>query len=187
MSMQLADLRKQLMSDRKVLCTGNPNTPSNLAFGIKKIFPNTTFVHKSNGWDLTDPGLEQRLKILFRQHNTFINASYIDSFVQSRLLELCQESAKYCDVFNIGSTHEYDGLGSVEYQNSKIDLRTKSLKFNTYRFKTHHIIVGGINKHQDPAVKDWLSIDEVCNIIPWIIEQRFSIPIICLDQPKQPW
>lgn len=185
--MQLADLRKKLMHDRKILCTGNPANPSNLAFGIKKIFPDSTFIHLSNGWDLKDQSRDQELAMLFKQHNTFINASYIDVFVQSRLLELCQASVKYCDVFNIGSTHEYDGLGSVNYRDSKIDLRNKSLELNTYRFKTHHIIVGGINKHNTVDTKDWLSIDAVCGIIPWIIDQNFEVPIICIDQAKGAW
>lgn len=189
MTADISKLREVMMSNRKVICTGNPNDPSNLAHGIRKIFPEATFIHKSAGWDLTDTSFEsqEKLKNVFKNHNTFINASFIAPYVQSRLLDLCQQSVKFCDVFNIGSTHEYDGLGNPEYQKSKLDLRNKSLSLNTFRFKTHHVIVGGINKFDSPQTKDWLAIDTICSIIPWIISQDFEVPIICIDQPKQPW
>jgi hypothetical protein len=181
------------MSERKILCTGNPNNPYTLASGFRKIFSNITFIHQTAGWDLTDQSIDaqEKLKILFSKHNTFINASYIGHGVQSRLLEICNQSVNHCDVFNIGSTHEYDGLGSAEYQHSKIDLRNKSLMLNTYRFQTHHIMLGQINKiatsMNTPTREDAIDIETICNIIPWIIEQKFRVPLICIDQPKTPW
>jgi hypothetical protein len=186
---KLAQLRKKLMSDRKVICTGNPNGPSTLASGFKKIFPNITFIHRAAGWDLTDrsPLAQQNLKELFAKHNTFINASYIAPYVQSHLLDICNQSVKFCDVFNIGSTHEYDGLGSVDYQQSKLDLRNKSLQLNTYRFRSHHIVLGGIQKESEPDTADWLDISTICNIVPWIIAQPFEVPLICMEQSKDPW
>jgi hypothetical protein len=185
----LEQVRQKVMSTQKVLCTGNPNNPSLLAHGFQKIFPDATFIHKSNGWNLLDQSSDntQRLQEVFSKHNTFINASYIAPCVQSYLLEVCAASVKYCNVFNIGSTNEYDGLGSSEYVGSKLNLRTKSLQLNSYRFKTHHIMLGGIDRQQSPDTADWLSIDEICNIVPWILRQRFQVPLICLDQPKQPW
>ena len=188
-TLNISDLRKQYMSTRTVLCTGNPVNPANLAHGIQKLFPEATFIHQSAGWDLTDSSdsAVQRLRDIFKKHNTFINASYIGPYVQSQLLELCNQSVKYCDVFNIGSTNEYDGINSGLYQDSKLHLRNNSLRLNTYRFKTHHIIVGGINKHDTEETKSWLSVDTVCKIIPWIMQQEFEVPIICVDQPKQAW
>jgi len=189
----IASLRQKLMSDRKILCTGNPNNLQTLASGFKKIFPNITFIHRTAGWDLTDQSVEsqEKLKTLFSKHNTFINASYIGPGVQSRLLEICNQSVKHCDVFNIGSTHEYDGLGSVEYQQSKLDLRNKSLMLNTYRFQTHHIILGQINKNEtlgnNSTMQNAINIDTICNTIPWIIKQPFRVPLICIDQNKTPW
>jgi hypothetical protein len=186
---KLAQLRKKLMSDRKVICTGNPNKVSTLASGFKKIFPNITFIHRAAGWDLTDQSAtaQQNLKELFAKHNTFINASYISPYVQSYLLDTCNQSVKFCDVFNIGSTHEYDGLGGIDYQQSKLDLRNKSLQLNTYRFRTHHIVLGGLQKESDPATRDWLDIPTICDIVPWIITQPFEVPLICVDQLKVPW
>lgn len=187
--MKLAALRTKLMSDRKIICTGNPNRSSTLASGFKKIFPEITFIHLGTGWDLTDQSLEaqQSLKELFSKHNTFINASYIAPYVQSYLLDICNQSVKFHDVFNIGSTHEYDGFGSIEYQQSKLDLRNKSLQLNTYRFRTHHIALGKIRKESDSDTTDCLDISTICNIVPWIISQPFAVPFICIDQPKGAW
>jgi hypothetical protein len=185
----MSDLRKKLMATRRVICTGNPDNPSTLASGVKKIFPDATFIHQSNGWDLSDQSdqAQQKLKDIFVQHNTFINASYIGPGIQSYLLELCNQSVKYCDVFNIGSTHEYDGLGPPQYQQSKLDLRIKSLKLNSYRFQTHHIVLGGIKMQSKPETQSWLDISTICQIIPWMLDQPFEIPLIAIDQPKAPW
>lgn len=181
--------RQQAMAHRRVLCTGNPDDPTTLASGVRKLYPDATFIHRSTGWDLTDmsDAAVERLKAIFAQHNTFINASYIAPGVQQKLLEICSQSVKFCDVVNIGSTNEYDGLGSAEYSQSKISLRECSLKLNTFRFKTHHIVLGGINKTQDPTTADWLTIDTICSTIPWILAQPFNVPILAVDQFKAPW
>jgi hypothetical protein len=182
-------LREKLMLTRRVVCTGNPNNPDTLASGIRTLFPDTTFVHLSNGWDFKDQSInfQQRLKTLFSTHNTFINASYIGPGVQSYLLELCNQSVTFCDVFNIGSTHEYDGLGTIDYQQSKLDLRHNSLRLNSYRFQTHHIILGGIKLSGNPETHNWLDVSTICQIIPWILNQKFKIPLITIDQAKMPW
>jgi hypothetical protein len=186
---KIAKLREKLISNRKVICTGNPSDPSTLASGFVKIFPNATFIHRSAGWDLTDHSAESRTKLkeLFSQHNTFINASYIAPHVQSYLLEVCNQSVKFCDVFNIGSTHEYDGLGSEDYKQSKLSLQNNSLQLNNYRFRTHHVIVGRIKKTSDPESNNGLNIPVICSIVPWILQQPFEVPLICIDQPKAPW
>ena len=180
---KLKEFRKKFIENRKVICTGNPDRPYTIASGIKKIWPDATFLSLSNGWDLlTSP--DDRLKEVFSKHNTFINASYIGSKIQSRLLELCNQAVKFCDVINIGSTHEYDGNGSEEYQNSKLDLRNKSLQLDTYRFQTHHIILGTI---ETATTENHVEISTICQMIPWILDQKFKIPLIAINQPREPW
>lgn len=179
-------LRRKFMAERRVLCTGNPDRKYSIAQGVKKLYPNATFIHKSNGWDLTDPGCESAVKQLFKQHNLFINASYIAPGVQTRLLEWCSQTSKYCDVVNIGSTHEYDGGGDKDYQDSKKNLRDLSLSLNTYRFKTCHLILGHLSTSDDSSARQ-LSIDSVCKMIPWVFEQPFEIPILAIDNKKDPW
>ena len=59
-----------LMADIKILCTGNPNKDYTLASCIRTAFPNTTFIYKSNGFDLTTAhGLE-----LFRKESKVLTA-----------------------------------------------------------------------------------------------------------------
>ena len=71
--------RDKFMSSRKIICTGDPNNPEHIAYGIKKVWPDTTFMHKSNGYDL-DTELE-KIKEQLSKHNTFINASYINTVI----------------------------------------------------------------------------------------------------------
>lgn len=186
---KLLAIRETLMSTRRVLCTGNPDKVDTLAHGFRKIFPTATFIHASAGWDLTDQSdsAQEKLKQLFAKHNTFINASFIAPYVQSFLLDVCNQSVKFCDVFNIGSTHEYDGGGSPVYQKSKLELRNKSLQLNSYRFQTHHIVLGGISRTNNPQSEDWIKIDDICNVVPWLTQQPFNVPLICIDHPKHPW
>ena len=182
----LIKLRQKFMSTRQVICTGNPDKPFTIAHGIKKLYPNTTFLHKSNGWDFTDPALELPLKEQFSKHNMFINASYVKQGIQYQLLDLCNQSVKYCDVINIGSTHEYDDGGPLEYKKSKLNLRNLSLTLNTARFKTCHLMLGHLKTSND-AYSRQIDIDTVCNLIPWVFEQSFEIPIMCVDNKKAPW
>lgn len=174
------------MADRRVICTGNPDAPFTIARGIKKIYPNATFLCRSTGWDLTDSGIESKIQEQFSKHNMFVNASYIQSGIQSKLLDLCNKSVKYCDVVNIGSTHEYDQRGSIDLRDSKLNLRNLSLTLNTYRFKTCHLMLGHL-KTSDNAYDRQIEIDTICNIIPWLFEQPFDIPIMCVDNKKAPW
>lgn len=178
-------IRKKYFSNRKILCTGNPDNPYTIAYGIKKLYPDATFIHKSNGWDLTD--IDDRLIQEFKKHNTFINASYIAPGIQSKLLTLCNESSKFYDVINIGSTHEYDGLGTEEYQTSKFDLRTLSLALNTFRFRTCHLILGLIKTNEDTPGEP-LTVDQIAEMIKWILEQdNYHLTLMSMDNKKEPW
>lgn len=181
---KLTDFRKKYMEDRKVVCTGNPNNPYSIAYGVKNYFPNAQFLSKSTGWDLTDPANKDRILEEFKKYNTFINASYIAPGAQSTLLDLCNQAVKFCDVINIGSTNEYDEQGSPEYTKSKIDLRTNSLRLNTFRFSTTHILMGKIKKFDNDT---GFSSDQIGNIILWILSQDYKIPMIALDHGKQAW
>ena len=175
----MTNIRDIVMSKRYVLCTGNPDK-NTIASGIRQVFPNTTFIHKSNGYNLEDMSEQDILQVkeCMKKHNCFINASYISPNTQLTLLNLYFESVKMGEVFNVGSTHEYDNLGGEEYKKSKLTLRNRSLELNNYRINTTHVIVGTINL-----------ITPVCiaNIILWITQQDIKIPIIGIDQEKGAW
>lgn len=181
-------VRERYMHFRKILCTGNPDKKTCIAYGIKQIWPNATFMHLSNGYNFLNfnTDLEYKLKNLFLSHNTFINASYISDNVQKRLLEICCENMKIGDVFNIGSMYEYDGSIDTLYKLSKIKLKTKSIELNSFRFQTCHIVLGGIDKN-DKKTKNWIKPIAVAKLISSLMKKKkFKIPIIAMDQPKKP-
>tara|TARA_B100001094_G_C18156171_1_gene786582 strand:- start:96 stop:671 length:576 start_codon:yes stop_codon:yes gene_type:complete len=184
---QILAVRNQVIKNRKVLCTGNPNKKGTIASGVKEIWPETTFIHLSNGFDLKDiSSIEDKLKKLFQTHNTFINASYL-SGMQIKLLELCHQHMTIGEVYNIGSTNEYDGLSQDEaYGNNKRQLREISLKLNSFRFQTTHIVMGGIDTGNSQT-ENWIKPIKIAEMIKWITEQDVKIPIIGIDQPKEPW
>ena len=184
----IGSARKAIMSNRKVVCTGNPERPGTLASGFKKLFPDAVFLCRSTGWDLTDlKNNEEKLIDVFKKCNTFLNCSYIGPMVQSELLAICQKTVKFCDVVNIGSTHEYDGYGTKSYQLSKLDLREHSLKFNTFRLSTCHFMLGGIKNDASPEKEDWLDIDLICQTIVSQWDLPYRVTMTVMDQNKQPW
>lgn len=181
--------RRKLMSNRKVICTGNPDREGTLAQGFRKLFPDALFLCRGNGWDLTDHSDRNldNLRQAFKGHNTFLNCSYIEPGVQEKLLDVCHDSLKFCDVVNIGSTHEFDGLGSIDYRDSKIRLRNKSLEYNSFRFSTCHFILGGIRRNDNYNKELWLEVDKICEMVTWIWQQEFRVPIMAMDSQKEPW
>lgn len=179
-------VRNRFMSIRKVICTGNPQNKNCIAYGIKQIFPNATFIHRSNGFDLPTQNLQEFINEV-KKHNTFINASYIGPQVQSKLLQVASDEMKLGQIFNIGSTHEYDGLGKSEYTQSKTHLKDFSLKINNFRIQTTHIILGGLDTGEKNTAS-WIKPIEIAQLIQWIIDhETYCIPLIGIDQHKQPW
>jgi hypothetical protein len=179
-------VRDMYMSNRRILCTGNPNKTT-LASGVREIWPDAVFMHKSNGYDLTDfsdTNIE-KIQQQFKNCTTFINASYIDIGIQSQLLDLFFDTVKVGEVFNIGSTHEYDGLDTGDYSSSKIQLRDNSLQKNNFRINTTHILLGQIDRTGEHEY--WIKPIEVAEAIKWIMNQRYKLPLYSIDQPKKPW
>lgn len=181
--------RTRMMADRKIICTGNPYRNGTLAHGFKKLFPNAVFLCRSTGWNLDNmnPVDLDRLRSVFQGCNTFLNCSYIKPGIQETLLDLCHDTLKFCDVINIGSTHEYDGSGDPEYRDSKINLRNKSLLLDSFRFSTCHLILGKLQNNDTSKNETVLDIDQVCKTIIWIWQQPFHVPIMTIDQKKAAW
>ncbi len=183
---QILAVRNHAMKTRKVLCTGNPDRKGTIASGVRQVWPDATFIHISKGYNFLDLGdKHDEVKQLFKTHNTFINASHVQGS-QTKLLEMCNENMTVGDVFNIGSTHEYDNLGGEEYKQQKLALRELSLRLNTFRLQMCHVIMGGINQ-DTPETIDWVKPKKIAEMLKWVTEQDVKIPIIGIDQPKQPW
>jgi NADP-dependent 3-hydroxy acid dehydrogenase YdfG len=154
-----------------------------VAHAVQKIWPDATFVSLSTGHDFLNADLGS-LQNLIGQHNTFINSSYVAPGVQLRLLNLVRETWKFGHVINLGSTHEFDQQS--DYGHSKRALRDCSLSLHDYRFRTTHLILGGINDG-DPAHAEWLSTDSIAHAIKWVVEQPFDVPLLNIQAEKQPW
>jgi len=176
-------MRDKFFSTRTVICTGNPNKNTTIASGVKKIWPDATFLCRSTGWDLESCS-EFDLAEEFKRHNTFINASNIKPGVQKKLLDICHNNCRFFDVVNIGSMYELRDERKDQYTISKIELKNTSLAYNSFRFQTTHIILGGIQCDQHP---EWLTPDEIASSIQWTLSQRYKIPIVSITQPLAPW
>jgi hypothetical protein len=178
-------MRKRAMKTRKVLCTGNPYRKGTIASGVREIWPDATFIHLSNGYDFLNL-LDKKAEVesLLKKNNTFINASHVKG-AQIKLLEICSKNMVVGDVFNIGSTHEYDNLGRKKYKEEKLALRKLSLQLNSFRIQTCHMVIGGIDTGTNDTV-GWISPKRIAEMIKWVTEQDVKIPIIGIDQQKQP-
>ncbi len=171
--------------DFRILCTGNPNDVG-LAKSIKSLYPETTFLSRSSGYDLFEFTCDTEIK--FREqlklHNVFINYSWVTYGVQQKLLQITAEEWIKGHVINIGSTNEdHNVLARLEpeYTEDKLKLRSLSLQLNNEHFKTTHVVVGGF---QATSVGSMPNMDpiNIANAIKWIIEQEFEIPIIGIQK-----
>ena len=75
------------MNNYKILCTGNPNKPG-IAKSVFERFPDTTFLHLSNGYDLTSLDGQDKFKSIIKNYNVFINVSQLKDNSQEKLLKI---------------------------------------------------------------------------------------------------
>jgi len=182
----------------RILCTGNPDSSRNLAYTVKKHFPDAKFIHKSNGYDLlTEHGLK-----LFQDeitnYDVFLNCSYIDINVQESLLKITFSKwfGRTGHVFNIGSVVEFmaqfhDPLvltkinADIPYMNSKLNLKKASAILGSTDFKSTYIILGGFKDVAD-TTDPRLDPTRILETIKWILNSKeFTVPIIGIVGPMK--
>jgi hypothetical protein len=173
-----------MKNNYKILCTGNPNDYT-IARAVKQIFPEANFASRATGFDLRLQNLsdETHFRKVIKQYNVFINSSYIESGVQRKLLEIVDEEWDLGNIFNIGSTAEYEGKNFqfAEYAAEKRYLRDISLAKNNFEFKTTHMTIAGFNdNHPDHAT--WLDPLKVAQAIKLILDSNINIPIIVIEK-----
>jgi hypothetical protein len=178
---QLKQLRDRFMTEHRILCTGNPDREFTIASGIRKVFPQANFISLSGGWDLSGDLTE--FQNLIPQYNVFINASRIENGCQLRLLNAAAEKLKYGHLFNVGSCTEY-GSRSSDYSAAKLALHRRSIELYTYRLRTTHIVLGGL---EDDLHPEWMPAERVANTIKWILQADFDVPVIGIEPEKDPW
>ena len=169
------------MKEYKILCSGDPSDPG-IAQEIAKIFPQTTFISRKLGYDLTTDDGQNYFKSILANHNVFINNTYADG-VQEILLDICSKIWESGHVFNIGSVSENTRYlwADPEYGKIKQSLREKSLMLGNEKFKTTHMVVAGFQSISSGS-KHTMNPKHIADVIAWILEQPFEIPIIGIEQ-----
>lgn len=172
----------------KILCSGNPQHKT-IANGIKQIYPTADFASRTTGYDLRfwNAGSEQHFKTQIKNYDVFINASFICTWGQHRLLEVTHEIWKTNSIrghiVNIGSSAENLGVDSTykNYTVQKHALQKLSLMYNKKsNIKSSHIVLGGFD-NGDPAHQGWLDVKTVALTIKYVLEHNANIPIIGLE------
>jgi len=164
----------------KILCTGNPK--DGIACSLKAIYPDTTFISRSNGYDLTTPAGLNKFKSLLPDYDIFINHSQLQGNLQSQLLTLVSKAWTHGQVVNIGSVLEFKKWEFIEptAAEEKRKLRDLSLELSSEHFKTTHLIVGGLQSYNNDPLR--IHTDCVAETIKWILENRNHIPLLYVDR-----
>jgi hypothetical protein len=163
----------------KILCTGNPK--DGIACSLKAMYPDTTFISRSNGYDLTTPAGLNKFKSLLSDYNVFINHSQLYGDLQGQLLTIVSQTWTHGHVVNIGSVLEFKKWEFIELSaaEEKRKLRDLSLELSSEHFKTTHLIVGGLQSCNDDPLR--IHTDRVAETIKWILENENHIPLLYVD------
>jgi uncharacterized protein (DUF1697 family) len=168
----------------KILCTGNPEHIG-IAMEIKKLFPDSTFVSRTNGYDLsTDEGLA-KLRTVIKEHNVVVNNAYVSEGTQARILTIAKEEWTTGHAFNIGSIDEYSKwlpANPRKYKESN-ELKELGLSYTDENFKVTHLTVGGFKSSAKPlGLKTTMDPVHIATAIKWIMEAPFQVPVIGVEQ-----
>ena len=163
----------------KILCTGNPK--DGIACSLKAIYPDTMFISRSNGYDLTTDDSKDKFKKLLPDYNVFINHSQLCGDLQRQLLTVVSQAWTHGHVINIGSVLEFKKWEFIEPSaaEEKRRLRDLSLELSSEHFKTTHLIVGGLQSCNDDPLR--IHTDRVAETIKWILENENHIPLLYVD------
>lgn len=164
----------------KIICTGNPDV-FGIAKNVREIYPQTKFISRSSGYDLTtDKGMLE-FKSLLPKFNIFINHSQISPGVQEKLLLSARKTWTSGHIFTIGSVLEFEQWSWIEpevtYEKNR--LKTLSLQLSEENFKTSYITIGGLKKNDDDNMR--LDPIKVAEVIQWILNKDLHIPHIYVD------
>lgn len=166
----------------KIACTGNPNDIG-IARSIAKVFPNSSFMSRSSGYDLTTHEGLTKFRNDIIEYDVFVNSSQISSGTQELLLNIVREVWTKGHVFNIGSIAEYKRWEwfDPQYTTEKRSLRERSIDLHSEHFKTTHVVVGGF---QDASPGTHFKMDpiNIANTVKWILECDHDVPIIGIEQ-----
>ena len=164
----------------KILCTGNPTV--GIAQSLQRLYPETTFISRTNGYDLLTPEGLDKFKSILPDFNVFINHSQLEGTAQIILLDLVKECWTSGHIINIGSVIEFDKWSWIDptAAEEKRKLRDRSLELSTEFFKTTHLLVGGLQSCDSDPLR--MHTDSVADTIQWILENKIHIPLMYVDR-----
>lgn len=170
----------------KILCTGRPEY-GGIAASLKKFYPRTCFVSKSNGYDLTLEKPYNNFKEIIKDYNVFINHSQIELGMQEKLLkevfDIWSKNNVQGHIINIGSIVELDEWCWLDPITSKekLSIRNTSLQLNSENIKTTHLITSGFNRYDlEEDVK--INPDKIINVIKFILGADIDVPLIYIEK-----
>lgn len=179
----------------KILITGNPEY--GLAKALHEELPNSSFISRSNGYDLTDDNTINKVCDLSLEYDIFINNSALYHFYQTWLFDKLwkhwRDNNKSGFIINIGSTTDRTSKGSDWiYQVEKKSLREISNDrallsvWGKTGIRVTYISLGSLNTkkvHEKHPDRKLMEIDKAAQYIKWLIDQpsQYNINEISLD------
>lgn len=164
----------------KILCTGNPTI--GIAQSLQKLYPDTTFISRASGYDLTTKDGIDKFKELLPNYNVFINHSQLEGDLQRQLLMYVRHAWVTGHVVNVGSILEFkkwEFIGPEAAEEKRL-LRDLSLELSSENFKTTHLIVGGLQSCNNDPLR--IHTDRIAETIKWILENENHVPLMYVDK-----
>lgn len=169
-----------------ILITGNANV--GLAKSLFKLYPDATYVSRSNGYDLTTNDGQNKLLEIIEKYDVIINSSALHKFNQSILLDKiykrCTELNLRPYIINVGSTTDRVKNGKAWLYNAeKKALRDYS---NTLGIngvwnvgpKITYISFGTLSNNQDKHPdRKCIDINLAALYIKWLLDQPVQLCI----------
>lgn len=163
----------------KIFCTGNPERKT-IAYALNPDMSASI----SSGWDFNNSDTIDKFGQEIKQYNVFVNSAFISPGIQETLMNTCHDSWMSSNIrghiINIGTTLENTN-DSSNYAQSKRRLRQHSLKLSDNTgisgVKTSYIVLGGLGAGN-------CTLDEVKEVILWLIQQPYRVPLIQIDSVK---
>lgn len=166
----------------KIICTGNPEH-GGIAKSLKKFYPDTKFISKSSGFDLTtDSGYNDFLNVA-KEYNVFINHAQIYMGFQEKALTDVYNLWDHGHIISIGSVLEFDEWSKLDTVTSleKLSTRNKSLSLSSENIKTTHLITSGFQVN-GPELDNKIDPDNIVETISFILKSSLDFPLIYVDK-----
>ncbi len=166
----------------KIICTGNPEH-GGIAKSLLKYYPDTKFISKSSGFDLTtDSGYNDFLSVA-KEYDVFINHAQIYMGFQEKALTDVYNSWAEGHIITIGTVLEFDEWRKLDTVTSaeKLSTRNRSLSLASENIKTTHLITSGFQVY-GPESDNKIDPDSIVETIDFILKSSLDFPLIYVDK-----